>query len=34
MKKRQIFGATALLAMAFNAVSTLAQSVKGQIVDR
>ena len=34
MKKRQILGATALLAMAFNAVSTLAQSAMGQIVDR
>src|ERR1700728_4663217 len=34
MKKRQILGATALLAMALNAVSTLAQSAKGQIVDR
>jgi hypothetical protein len=34
MKKRQILGATVLLAMAFNAVSTLAQSAKGQIVDR
>src|ERR1700733_2229931 len=34
MKKRQILGATALLAMAFNTVSTLAQSAKGQIVDR
>ncbi|MGB9078331.1 MAG: alpha/beta hydrolase-fold protein, partial [Terracidiphilus sp.] len=34
MKKRQILGSTALLAMALNAVSTLAQSAKGQIVDR
>jgi S-formylglutathione hydrolase FrmB len=34
MKKRQILGATVLLAMALNAVSILAQSAKGQIVDR
>ena len=34
MKKRQILGATALLAMALNTVSTPAQSAKGQIVDR
>ena len=34
MKKRQILGASALLALAFNAVSTPAQSAKGQIIDR
>ena len=34
MKRRQILGATALFAMALNATSTLAQSAKGQIVDR
>jgi Putative esterase len=34
MKKRRIFGATVLLATALNAVPTLAESAKGQIVDR
>ena len=34
MNKRHMLGATALLAIALSAVSTLAQSTKGQIVDR
>ncbi len=34
MNKQNMLTATALLAIAFSAVSTLAQSTQGQIVDR